>query len=62
MHGTDNKLCTHLIRIPEEKRALRICHLYGRKILRHLKEIGCEGIDWIHLALVNSNKPSGSIK
>jgi hypothetical protein len=34
----------------------------GDNIKMGFKEIGCENVNWIRLALVNTNEHSGSIK
>jgi hypothetical protein len=67
----DRNLYRFLLETPEGKRPLGRPRLgWKDNIKMDLRELGCSGVDWIHLAqdrdqwttLVNNNRPSGSIK
>jgi hypothetical protein len=53
-HGRADKSYQVLVRKPEEKKPLvRPRHRWEDSIKMDLKEIGCEDVDWIHVAQVS---------
>jgi hypothetical protein len=61
MHGGDEKCMKNFVEKPEGKRPLqRPRHRWEDNIKLGLMEVGCEGVDWIHLvgSCEYSNVPS----